>query len=53
MSIQYADKVDLMVENNERIIDIMTEGKTYGHKERTQAQLYAINSTKRTKQQML
>ena len=26
---------DMMVEQNERIIDIMTEGKTYGHRERT------------------
>jgi hypothetical protein len=35
MSLQYVDKVDMMVEQNERIIDIMTEGKTYGHRERT------------------
>ena len=38
-----------MVDNNERLIDMMSNGQIYGYKERTTAEIFFINATKRNK----
>lgn len=35
LSLQYVDKMEIMIENNERLLDIMSGGTLYGYKERT------------------
>lgn len=46
------DKLGYMVENNERIIDMIGDGKVYGHKERTTNEIQVINANKRQKMLM-
>ena len=41
--------MEIMIENNERLVDIMYGGSTYGYKERTAAEINSINASKRTK----
>ena len=41
------DKLECMVENNERIIDMIGDGKIYNYKERTAGEIQVINATKR------
>lgn len=36
-----------MVENNERLIDMLAGGNMYGYKERTATEISAINANKR------
>ena len=38
-----------MVENNERVLDLMAGGKLYGYKDKTQSEINAINSKQRNK----
>jgi hypothetical protein len=39
-----------MIENNERLVDIMNGGQLYGYRERTATEINSINATKRIKQ---
>lgn len=39
LSLQYVDKLEAMVENNERIVDMIGDGKVYGYKERTMGEI--------------
>jgi hypothetical protein len=39
----------VMVENNERLIDMMSNGQIYGYRERTTAEISLINASKRNK----
>lgn len=41
-----------MVENNERLVDMISGGNLYQHKERTAYEISAINASKRQKQFM-
>ena len=41
-----------MVENNERLIDMISGGQLYSYKERTAIEISAINANKRQKQIM-
>ena len=49
LSLQYVEKMELMVENNERLIDIMNNGQIYGYKERTMQEIQQLNQAKKTK----
>jgi len=49
LSLQYVDKLEMMVENNERLIDMIAGGNLYQYKERTQTEIRDINATKRQK----
>ena len=49
LSIQYVDKLENMVENNERLIDMISGGSLYQYKERTATEISAINANKRQK----
>lgn len=42
----------MLVENNERLIDMATGGQLYGYKERNTAEILQINIKKRNKQLM-
>jgi hypothetical protein len=42
--------MEVMIENNERLVDIMYGGSIYGSKERTAGEINTINASKRTKQ---
>lgn len=39
----------MMVENNERLIDIMNNGQVYGYKERTTMEIQQLNQAKKNK----
>jgi RIO-like serine/threonine protein kinase len=41
--------MELMIENNERLVDMMNNGQLYGYKERTVAEINALNALKRNK----
>lgn len=41
---QYVDKLELMVENNERLLDVMNDGKLYGYKDRNVMEIQQINT---------
>jgi hypothetical protein len=43
------DKLENMVENNERLIDMIAGGNLYQYKERTATEISAINANKRQK----
>jgi len=47
LSSQYVDKLEIMVENNERLIDMISGGQLYSYKERTAIEISAINANKR------
>lgn len=49
LSLQYVEKMELMVENNERLIDIMNNGQIYGYRERTQQEIQQLNMAKKNK----
>lgn len=49
LTLQYVDKMKAMVENNERLVDIMSGGQVYGYKERSNAEIMMINASKRNK----
>jgi hypothetical protein len=42
--------MEIMIENNERLVDIMYGGSLYGSKERTATEINSINAGKRAKQ---
>ena len=42
--------MEVMIENNERILDMMNNGQLYNYKERTQQEIQALNAQKRNKQ---
>jgi hypothetical protein len=39
LSLQYVDKLEVMVENNERLIDMLGGGNLYSHKEKTATEI--------------
>lgn len=41
--------MESMVENNERLVDMMNNGQIYGYKERTTAEINILNAAKRSK----
>jgi len=41
--------MEVMVENNERLLDVMNGGQLYGYKERTQTEVSQIATGKRVK----
>jgi hypothetical protein len=43
------DKLENMVENNERLLDMIQGGSLYRYKERTATEISAINANKRQK----
>ena len=49
LSMQYVDKLEQMVENNERLIDMIAGGNLYQSKERTAGEIFAMNANKRAK----
>ena len=46
---QYISKMEVMIENNERMIDMMCNGQVYQSKERTAAEITALNMSKRNR----
>jgi hypothetical protein len=41
--------MELMVENNERLVDIMNNGQIYNYKERTMGEIQQLNQAKKNK----
>ena len=39
LSLQYVDKLEHMIENNERLIDILNQGQVFGYKDRNQMEI--------------
>ena len=50
LSLQYVERLEGMVENNERLIDMVQGGALYQYKERTATEISALNASKRQKQ---
>ena len=53
LSLQYVEKMEVMIENNERLLDIMSGGQLYGYKERTLNETNQISATKRVAKQQV
>ena len=50
LALQYVERLEGMVENNERLIDMLQGGALYQYKERTQGEINALNASKKQKQ---
>jgi len=49
LSLQYVDKLETMVENNERLVDMIAGGSLYQHKEKTASEMSQIKENRRQK----
>jgi len=52
LSLQYVEKMEIMIENNERLLDVMSGNQLYGYKERNQNEVNQIITGKKLKQQL-